>query len=213
MADNKLYLTPEQLELASKLTGLQRKFVIELIKPKTSQRQAYIRAGGQAKSEQSQDSSATTMFSNGKVKAFYNSLLQMEVKQSIMSREEALERLSKSARATIHDICTFKLVETPTKDKDGNEKIEINTVWEMKCTDEIDPDIASAIKSVTFTKTGPKIEMYDATGSIKILSDMQGWNAAKRTELTGKDGEALEVSAKVDSPEVAKALAGLMDRL
>ncbi len=205
--------TPEQVELAAKLTSLQRKFVIELIKPKTSQRQAYLNAGGTAKTENSQDAAATTMFSNVKVKAFYNAMMEAKTIDSIMSRDEALERLSKSARATIHDICTFKIVEVETKDKEGNPVTEFNTVWEMKCTDEIDPIIAAAIKSVTFTKTGPKIEMYDSNGSIKLLSDIQGWNAPKKTELTGAGGEALNVKTEVKAPEIASALAGLMDKL
>jgi phage terminase small subunit len=206
-------LTDEQLELASKLTTFQRKFVLELIKTGTSQRQAYLAAGGTAKSEQSQDSCATTMFSNTKVREFYDSLFASIASESIMTKQEALERLSKTARATIHDICTFKLVEVPTKDSDGNEKIEYNTIWTMKHTDEIDPVIAASIKSVTFTKTGPKIEMYDANGSIKLLSDLQGWNAPKKQEITGKDGGQLSIKTDVSSPEIVSALASLMAKL
>ena len=203
-------LTAEQLELASKLTPLQRKFVLELIKPGISQRQAYLTAGGKAKTETAQDASATQIFSNLKVKDFYNSLLSCIASDSIMTKQEALERLSKTARATIHDICTFKLTQVG-EDADGNPVMQ--TVWEMKNTEEIDPVIAASIKSVTFTKTGPKIEMYDANGSIKILSDLQGWNAPKKQEITGKDGSALAIKADVSAPEIASALAGLMAKL
>jgi phage terminase small subunit len=208
MARTDIKLTSEQLELASKLTPLQRKFVLELIKPGTSQRQAYLTAGGKAKTESAQDASASVMISNAKVKAFYDSLLSLIASDSIMTKQEALERLSKTARATIHDICTFKLTQVG-EDADGNPVMQ--TVWEMKNAEEIDPVIAASIKSVTFTKTGPKIEMYDAHGSIKLLSDIQGWNAPKKTELTGKDGQALAINA--DVPEVAAALAGLMAKL
>jgi len=203
-------LTAEQLELASKLTPLQRKFVLELIKPGTSQRQAYLTAGGKAKTESAQDASATTMFSNAKVKAFYNSLLSLIASDSIMTKQEALERLSKTARATIHDICTFELKQVG-ENEDGNPVMQ--TVWEMKNSEDIDPIIAASIKSVTFTKTGPKIEMYDANGSIKILSDLQGWNAPRKQEITGKDGGALAINADVSAPEIASALAGLMAKL
>ncbi len=203
-------LTAEQLELASKLTPLQRKFVLELIKPGTSQRQAYLTAGGKAKNESAQDSSATTMFSNVKVKAFYNSLLSCIASDSIMTKQEALERLSKSARATIHDICTFELKQVG-EDEDGNPVMQ--TVWTMKHSEDIDPVIAASIKSVTFTKTGPKIEMYDSNGSIKILSDLQGWNAPRKQEITGKDGSALAIKADVSAPEIAAALSALMGKL
>lgn len=150
------------------------------------------------------------MISNPKVKTFYNSLLQLIASDVIMTKQEALERLSKSARATIHDICTFSF-ERIGEDESGNPIMQ--TVWQMKHTDEIDPVVAASIKSVTFTKNGPKIEMYDSNGSIKILSDLQGWNAPRRTELTGAEGGALQLKADVSAPEVAAALAGLMGKL
>jgi len=83
----------------------------------------------------------------------------------------------------------------------------------MKHSEDIDPVIAASIKSVTFTKTGPKIEMYDSNGSIKILSDLQGWNAPRKQEITGKDGSALAIKADVSAPEIAAALSGLMQKL
>lgn len=206
-------LTAEQLELASKLTPLQRKFVMHLVSSSMNQREAYVKAGGKAETEKAQIASASRMLADVRVKAFYDSLMNSIASDSIMTKQEALERLSKTARATIHDICTFKLVEVVSKDSKGNEKIEMNTVWEMKNTDEIDPVIAASIKSVTFTKTGPKIEMYDANGSIKLLSDIQGWNAPRKQEITGKDGSALAIKADVSAPEIASALAGLMQKL
>jgi len=203
-------LTAEQLELASKLTPLQRKFVLELIKPGTSQRQAYLTAGGKAKTESAQDNSASIMLSNSKVSAFHKSLINTIASDVIMTKQEALERLSKTARATIHDICTFKLTQVG-EDAEGNPIMQ--TVWEIKNSEDIDPVIAASIKSVIFTKNGPKIEMYDANGSIKILSDLQGWNAPKKQEITGKDGSALAIKADVSAPEIASALAGLMANL
>jgi len=201
-------LTSEQLELASKLTPLQRKFVMHLVSSSMNQREAYVKAGGKATTEKAQIASASRMLAQVIVKSFYDSLMNSIASDSIMTKQEALERLSKTARATIHDICTFKLTQVG-EDADANPVMQ--TVWEMKNAEEIDPVIAASIKSVTFTKTGPKIEMYDAHGSIKLLSDIQGWNAPKKTELTGKDGQALAINA--DVPEVAAALAGLMAKL
>lgn len=210
MAKKDISFTEKQMELASKLTPLQRKFIIELIKPNTSQRQAYIKAGGKAKGDKAQDASASRMLTDVKVKAFYEAMMEVQTINSIMTRDEALERLSKSARIKITDICTFKYVELTDKETD---EVYMNTVWTMKDAEDIDPDVAACIKSVTFTKTGPKIELYDANGSIKMLSDIQGWNAPKRTEITGKDGQALQLNANVEAPEIASALAGLMEKL
>ncbi len=210
MAKKDISFTEKQMELASKLTPLQRKFIIELIKPNTSQRQAYIKAGGKAKGDKAQDASASRMLTDVKVKAFYEAMMEVQTINSIMTRDEALERLSKSARIKITDVCTFKYVEFTDKETD---EVYMNTVWTMKDAEDIDPDVAACIKSVTFTKTGPKIELYDANGSIKMLSDIQGWNAPKRTEITGKDGQALQLNANVEAPEIASALAGLMEKL
>lgn len=206
----KVKLTDDQINLANKLTTLQRRFVINLVGSDMSQRQAYIAAGGTAKTEQAQDAAASRMLSDVKVKTFYDSLMESAQVDAVMTKAEALERLSKSARATIHDVCDFKLVEVG-KDDDGDPIMQ--TVWTIKHSDEIDPIVAASIKSVTFTKSGPKIEMYDSNGSIKILSDLQGWNAPKKSELTGKDGAPIQLTADVSSPEIANALTGLMEML
>lgn len=210
MANKQLSFTPEQMELASKLTPLQRKFIIELIKPNTSKRQAYIAAGGKAKGEVSQDASAYRMFKNVQVRAFYDAMMETKTVNSIMERDEALEILSNNARVKMTDVADFGFVEVG-KDEDGQSIMQ--TVWTMKDSKDIDPEIISCIKSVTMTNKGPKIELHDQQGAIKQLTDIQGWAAPKKTELTGAGGEALQLNANVSSPEIASALAGLMDKL
>lgn len=202
--------TPEQMELASKLTTLQRKFIIELIKPKTSQRQAYLTAGGKAKTESAQDAASSTMLSNVKVKAFYKSMMESKTVNSIMERDEALEILSSNARVKMSDVADFGFRKVG-EDEEGRDVME--SVWTMKNGEDIDPAVASCIKSVTMTKNGPKIELHDQQGAIKQITDMQGWNAAKKTELTGAGGEALQLNSNVTAPEIASALAGLMSKL
>lgn len=178
-----IQLTPEQLELATQLTPLQRKYVITLVSSNMSQREAYLHAGGKAKSVDAQDQSASQILSKIKVKAFYESLMNTAATEAVMSKQEALEILTRSARVTIKDVCDFTLQQVG-EDEDGNPIMQ--TVWVMKHSDEIEPHVLEAIKSVTFTKTGPKIEMYDRNGSIKILSDLQGWNAPKESKISGE---------------------------
>lgn len=150
-------LTDKQLELASKLTTLNRKFVVNLVGSNMSQREAYLAAGGKAKSEASQDTNASRMLSDAKVKAFYDSLMSTAASSAVLTREEALEILSNNAKQAE--------------------------------------------------------EHRDQHAAIKQLSDMQGWNAPKKSELTGAGGKPLAIQADVSSPEVASALAGLMDKL
>lgn len=149
-------LTEKQLDLASKLTTLNRKFVVNLVSG-SSQRQAYLDAGGKAKTDVAQDNCASTMFRNVQVKAFYNSLMEVAESKAILTREEAMKILTSNAKEAE--------------------------------------------------------EHRDQHAAIKQLSDMQGWNAPKKSEITGRDGKALAIQADVSSPEVASALAGLMDKL
>jgi len=204
-----LKLTKEQVELASKLTSRQRKFVIELVKPNTSQRQAIKIAGSKAKTDNSLDNVATQTFSRLEVRAFYDSLMETRTINSIMGRDEALSILSNNARVKMTDVADYGFVEVG--EKDGNPIMQ--TVWTMKDSKDIDPAIISCIKSVTMTKQGPKIELHDQQGAIKQLSSLQGWDAPKKTELTGAGGEALQLNANVSAPEIASALSGLMDKL
>lgn len=210
MAKKDISFTEKQMELASKLTPLQRKFIIELIKPNTSQRQAYIKAGGKAKGDKAQDASASRMLTDVKVKAFYEAMMETKTVNSIMERDEALEILSNNARVKMSDVADFGFRKVG-EDKEGRDIME--SVWTMKNGEDIDPAIASCIKSVTMTKNGPKIELHDQQGAIKQLTDIQGWAAPKKAELTGAGGEALQLNANVSSPEIASALAGLMDKL
>lgn len=198
-------LTQEQRDWINGLPKLKRRVVEERIaNPNLSDVECYRLAGGKAKKLATQHSSVSEILKHPEVERFLDEIKQQSMKSSIMTRDEALERLSKSARIKITDICTFKLVELT--DAKG-EKVT-NTVWEMKNSEDIDPDVAACIKSVTFTKTGPKIELYDANGSIKLLSDLQGWNAPKKQEITGPGGGPIQTKELSDD-DFLESLQGL----
>lgn len=113
---------------------------------------------------------------------------------AVMTRQEALEKLSLSARVSITDVADFKL--TQVGEDDNNEPV-YQTVWVIKNSEDIAPEVAACIKSITITKTGPKLELHDQNAAIKQLSDMEGWNAPKKTDtnlsidLSGKTDEEL----------------------
>lgn len=176
-------LTEEQIELGSKLTPLQRRFVLKLMKDGYTQRKAYIEAGGTAKTENAQDEGASKMLRNPKVAKFHKSLVKAAATSAVMTKEQALERLTMSAQVKITDVCDFRQLKVG-EDEDGN---DINqTVWTMKNSEDIPPHVAACIKSVTVTKDGPKIELYDNQAAIKQLSEILGWKAATKTELSGE---------------------------
>ena len=187
---NEIKLTEEQVELSSKLTTLQYGFVVNLVSGMT-QRKAIKAAGSEAKTDNALDNSASTCLSISKVRAFYDSLMQTKITDSILTRDEALSILSNNARVQMTDIAVFALREVG---RDAEENPIMQTVWTMKDSDDIDPAVLSCIKSVTMTKQGPKIELHDQQAAIKQLSVLEGWEAPKKTELSGKDGEAIVIT-------------------
>jgi phage terminase small subunit len=204
-----LKFTDEQKELASVLTSMQRAFVVNLIGG-LSQRQAVKEAGSKAKTENALDQVASIMFSNVKVRALYDSLLESKYIANKMTREEALSILSSNARVKMTDVADYKFVQVGETEE--GEPI-MQTVWTMKDSKDIDPEKIACIKSVTMTKQGPKIELHDQQGAIKQISAMEGWDAAKRAELTGANGAPLAIKADVNAPEIAEALLSIANMI
>lgn len=193
-------LTPEQEELAKELSDLQRNLVLGVVAGKT-QRQAYYDAGGKAKNDESADANASKILSMDKVAAFKMSLIKSEVKESIMEREEALERLSLMGRTRITDILEFEAVEVATVNKDGEQEIKTETIWRLKDSAELQERAAAAIKSVTMTKFGPKIEMHDAASAIAQIAKLRGWEAATKIEHSGTVGHKMTLDDFYGDPE------------
>ena len=80
------------MEKTKKLTTFQRKLVINVISG-MSQREAYVKAGGKAKTQNAQDNSASVTMSKPEVKAFYESMLEKAQTKAVMTKEKALLRL------------------------------------------------------------------------------------------------------------------------
>lgn len=105
------------------------------------------------------------------------------VSSAVMTRQRALERLSLIAETSITDILEFDQQEL-----DGPDGPVRETIWRMKDSAEIPEVAAATIKSVTMTKFGPKIEMYDRLSAIQQLAKMQGWEAAQKMDHVSSDG-------------------------
>lgn len=191
-------LTKEQKKLAKDITTLNKKFVINLVSKDMSQREAYLAAGGTAKTENAQDNAASVMLSNSKVRAFYDSLIESAACSAVLTKQKALEILSHSANVSITDICDF--VEVP----DGKDKTK--HIWRVKDFNTVPPEIARCVKSVKITADGPKIELYDSHGAIKQLSDMIGWNVPRRTQISGPEDAPIETKLTVTFVDAAKTV-------
>lgn len=205
----KIKLSEEQKKMADALTSLQRKVVINVVSG-MSNRQAYKKAGGKAKTQKAQDTSVSQILSNHKSRIFYESLMNQAAENAVITKEKAISILDRMASVTIKDFYDFKRM--CIDHDEAGEPIYANQ-WIIKSPEDMPTDIARCIKSYKIGKNGPEIEIYDRQGAIKQLSNMIGWDAPKKTELTGAEGAALEVKTEVNAPEIANALTGLLGKL
>lgn len=185
-------MTPEQAELFDQLTELQQRVATNVLAGMT-QRQAYKLAGGKAKDDPGADMSASQIISNPKVKAFMDSMKRQAISDAIMTREEAMAKLSLIARTDLKDIVKFS---TATIGKDMETGDDLNqTAWEINADLQANnDDKLSIISELEVGKFGPKIKTHNQLAAIKQLAELQGWNAAKKFEHTGKDGGPIMTS-------------------
>lgn len=186
MASKKL--TAEQQLLFDALTPLQKKFSLAIIRGKT-QAQAYKSAGGKAKTADSANVSASQIFNNLKVQAFLKSVQDEVVDEAIMGREEALKRLTSLGRASLFDIAEFRNGMIG-EDEEGNPIFQAS--WNFKDSSMLTPEAIAAIAELTAGPQGLKIKLHDPKAAIKQLAELQGWDAPKKTELSGPNGGPIQ---------------------
>lgn len=140
--------------------------------------EAYRQGGGKSKSISSESQEAKRILNNPKVKAFIDSVRGEIINKSIMTREEALERLSSLARGDMSKLINFRTVETVG---DEGEKVR-QAVWDIPDSIDQCPDQLSTIAEVGASRDGIKIKQHDPKAAIKQLAEMEGWNAAHKVE-------------------------------
>lgn len=181
MASKKL--TAEQQQLFDALTALQKKFALAIVKGK-NQTDAYKAAKGKAKGD-AMRAAASRMYANVNVQAFLASVQTSEVNEAIMTREEALKRLTVMGRARITDLVDFgeNLV---GEDEDGQPVTQ--ATWKFKDSVKQSPELLDAIAELTAGKEGIKLKLHDSRGAIKQMAEMEGWQAPAKVEHSNPDG-------------------------
>ncbi|RJT45673.1 terminase small subunit [Rahnella woolbedingensis] len=198
-------LTEEQKALFDALTKLQQKFVTQLLNGK-NQTDAYKAAGGKAKTDESARASASQILTNVNVQAFLKCIRYEAVNEAIMTYEEAMERLSVMGRTSIADLATFG-TQVVGEDDDGNPVTQ--SAWSFKNANELKPEQMAAISELTAGKDGLKIKLHDPKAAIKQLAEMRGWEAPKKTEISGPNGGAIQTT-NLTADEAAEAYRKLM---
>lgn len=181
-------MNSEQKALFDKLTQLQQRIATNVLAG-MSQRQAYYDAGGSATTDQSADASASEILSTLTVKEFMDAMKEEAVSNAVMSRQEALERLSNFARTDLKDLVEFGSYELG-EDGDGNPIVQ--AAWKIKDSVLQDPMKMAAISELTAGKEGIKIKTHSPITAIQQLAKMQGWEAPEKKEITGKDGGPIQ---------------------
>lgn len=196
MASKKL--TAEQQKLFDVLTPLQKRFALAIIKGR-NQTDAYKTAKGKAKGD-AMRAAASRMYANVNVVAFLQAVQGEVVDEAIMTREEALKRLSKMGRTSITDIAEFSN-SVVGEDEDGQPVYQ--AVWSFRNSTLQDPDAMSAIAELTTGKDGIKLKMHDPKAAIKQLAEMQGWEAPKKSEVSGPGGGPVKTETVAMTPQEA----------
>lgn len=203
---SKTKLTVEQQHLFDALTALQKRFVTWVLKGK-NQTEAYRKAGGKAKGDNLRKA-AHQIATNIDVEAFLRSVQQEVVNDAIMTRTEALERLSKMGRTSLMDIAEFRNCQIG-EDEDGQPVVQAS--WSFRDSALQDAEAMSAVAELTTGKDGIKLKMHDPKAAIKQIGEMQGWEAPKKTEVSGPDGAPIRTeSTTMTAQEAAEQYKKLM---
>jgi len=178
-------MNADQKFLFDQLTQLQQRVATNVLAGMT-QRAAYRLAGGQAETDEGADSSCSEILSNPKVSAFMDAMKEEAVSEAIMSRKEAMEKLSLLARTDLKDLVDFGSYELGIDEESGNPIIQ--AAWKIKPQALQDPKQMAAISELTAGKDGIKIKTHSQLDAIKQLAKMQGWESAQKIDLSSKDG-------------------------
>ncbi len=191
-------MTEDQLELFNKLDTFEQALAIALlmgIPPLPAFRMA-------APTSTVKNSTARVRVSNTKIRphfvAFMNAVQAELLSEALMSREEALEKLTVFARGNMTDLVDYRTVELG---KDANGEAVEQSVWKFKDTDDIAEETMQCIFELKASPQGLSVKIHSAEHAIKQMSEMRGWNTPQKVDHMSRDGsmtpvpgDALDVS-------------------
>ncbi len=195
-------LTDEQLTMFDGLTKLQKGVgLVKLNQPLITDHEAYVAGGGRAKTKESIESCASELLSNPKLKAFLN-MFKVDpsptLARAIMTREDIISDLTDIANATIFDVMNFYTNNDELMNLETGEEILGQSTIVVKSMNEIDPKFHKLIKGVKQTKHGIELTLHDQMQARKQITDMCGYDAPKRSEISGPNGQPIQVEEITD---------------
>lgn len=180
--------------MTKKLSVRHERFVQCIIKG-MSQSDAYRAVYNASKStDKSISEEACRIAARPDVRARIEELKERSASKAVMTRTEALERLSNFARTDLADLVEFGNFQVG-EDEDGQPIL--NSTWKFKPSALVDPEKLAAIAELVSSKDGMRIKTHSPLAAIQQLAKMQGWEAAAKHEVTGADGKDLIPSIDV----------------
>ena len=197
-------LTEEQMDLFNKMTALQQRVCIELVKG-SEQIDAYRTAKGKKEvNGNTAKACVSRMLTNANVVAFMDSIKRTKLNEAIMTREEGLLILSNMARTSTSDVIDFAQV--VVEDAEGNKKAQ--TIWSIKDSAQHSPDKLACIHEVTAGKDGLKVKMHDQKTAIQMISRIEGWDKPSEADQVERqktqEERVIELAAAVEVNNLLK---------
>lgn len=185
----------------AKLTPKQEKFCMAYLETGNAS-EAFRRVYGIGNMKpESINRNAKKLLDNIKIVSRLSELRAASETKHIMSRQEALERLSDIGRTSLHELVEFGTYDAGMDD-DGNPLTQAS--WRFKDSALQDPKKMAAIAELVAGKDGLKIKLHSPLQAIQQIAKMQGWDKAPGLEF---DLEAKRLAVEKLRMEV-EALAG-----
>lgn len=202
---------PDQVVLYNKLTPLEKVLSINVLAGMVYHQAWRAARPTSTLTGRNATQKVCTILKRPKVAAFIESVRGMQLDNAIMSRQEALARLSTLGRANLGEMVEFK---NAIVGYDENDRPIYQAVWSFKDSDKLTPEQLATIAELGSSKEGMRIKQHDPMTAIRRLSEMQGWNSAKKLDLTSSDGSmspGLTIDPTKLSTQAMEELLALMD--
>lgn len=151
---------------------------------------------------------ASELLAHREISGRIKQVQEASISAAVMTRQEAMERLSSFARTDLADLVEFGEFEVG-ENEDGEPIIQSS--WRIKPETLRDPKKMAAISELNASKDGIKIKTHSPLQAIQQLAKMQGWEAAQKFEHAGAGGGPIQVQSASDltDEQLAAIAAGM----
>lgn len=183
----------EQPDSALNALSEQELIFVELVSKRELTRMSRYACYQQAFGNNVSDRSACTLswklMKDPRIIAALDELRAEVIDETVASLNELRVQLTEMTRADITELCRWNVVEEI--DEATGEVLSATPVPVIRRFEDVPPELRRMVKSITYTKMGPKLEFYDRQRAIELLVKMQGGLAPERLEISGPDGGAV----------------------